>query len=351
MARENRETTDHYALLGVRTDASADEIKRAYRKLAVELHPDRNPSEEAEARFKTITLAYQTLSSERRRKRYDEEQRRRRGSIVLWQGPPARTRGDDLKYRLELSFEDAVRGATVSIRVPRKATCDRCDGSGAAIERAPSRVPRCAECDGKGKVVDTRNRPQVCGRCDGRGREPIEACPDCGGEGRRPQEEPLEVPIPAGIDDGRRLRLAGWGDDGRAGGDGGNLFVVVTVAPHPLLRRDGDDVQVDVPVDVVALLLGGTVRVPSVDGPAEVTIPPCTRPDTRITLAGKGVPREKGRGDQIVTLRATFPTGLSPEQRAALGRFASSGNADGGGSKPREIREYEAALRALYGTS
>lgn len=317
---------DFYALLGVSGDASVEEVKRAYRKLAVELHPDRNQTPGAEDRFKEITLAYQTLSSPARRKRYDEERLRSTRRVVLWKGPPARTRGDDLTYRLEISFEEAVLGAMRNIQFPRKATCGECGGSGAELERAPSRIPPCADCGGRGKIEgDGARRPRACERCQGRGLEPIEACNACNGEGRRGQTDTLDVPIPAGIETGRRLRLSGWGDDGPGPGDNGNLLVVVTVADHPLLRRDGDDVLIDVPISFAQALIGDEITVPTVDGLVEVKVPPGSNDGTQLKLKGRGVMRpDATRGNQIVKLEVVMPGALTEEQRKALAAFAKA---------------------------
>jgi molecular chaperone DnaJ len=314
--------SDHYSLLGVSRDATAEEIKRAYRKLAIELHPDRNPS--AEERFKEITLAYQILSSPARRKRYDEEQRRMGGRMELWKGPPPRTRGDDLSYRLDVTFEQSITGTTSSVTFPRKATCGECGGSGALLDRAPTRVPPCADCGGSGKSGDGR-KTAACERCHGRGLEPIEACTACGGTGRREQSETIEVPVPGGIEGGRRLRLAGWGDDGASGGENGNLFVIVTVGDHPLLSRDKDDVKLELPITFVQALLGDEVSVPTADGPVTLKVPPGSSADTLLKLKGRGVKKSDGsRGDQLVRLQVLFPDSLGKEQRAALEELAKS---------------------------
>lgn len=333
---------DYYALLGVTADAPLDEIKRAYRKLAVELHPDRNPAPEAEERFKVLTLAYQTLSTPARRKRYDDERRRASRSLVLWKGPPKKERGADLTYRLEISFEEMAVGTSVPITFPRKATCGECGGSGAALDRAPSRVPPCADCGGRGKVDADGRRPRTCDRCQGRGLEPIEACSACGGEGRKPQNESIDVPVPAGIESGRRLRLAGWGDDGTGGGEAGALFVAVTVADHPLLKREGDDVASEVPIALAHALLGGEIQVPTVDGLVDVKVPPLSAPGTVLKLKGRGIKRpDDKRGDHVVKLDVVFPAELTAAQRDALEKLAEAS-----GGEPK-LREYRRILETL----
>ncbi len=336
---------DFYSLLGVASDASIDEIKRSYRKLAVELHPDRNPSPEAEERFKELTLAYQTLSTPARRKRYDDERRRASAKLVLWKGPPKRERGADLTYRLEIVFEQMALGTLVPITFPRKATCGECGGSGAALDRAPVRVPPCADCGGRGKIEGDGRKPRTCERCQGRGLEPIEACAACGGEGRKTQNESIDVPIPAGIESGRRLRLAGWGEDGPGGGEPGALFVAVTVAEHPLLRREGDDVTCEVPIGLAQALLGAEIRVPTVDGVVDVKVPPASSPGTTLKLKGRGIRRpDDKRGDQMVKLDVLFPSDLTAAQREALSAFATT--------RPPEadakVRDYLALIAKLH---
>lgn len=311
---------DYYALLGVSPSASEEEIKRAYRRIAVELHPDRNPS--AEERFKAITAAYQVLSTPRTRRAYDDE---RADSIRPWRGPPRRTAGADLRYRLEVAFEDAVRGITATLEVRRRRTCAGCAGSGARGASSLMKAPRCRDCRGKGRLTDARGRARACARCHGRGIEPIERCPVCDGAGRVEAIESLDVEIPAGIGDGKRLRLRGFGDDGAGGAPAGDLFVVVSVPEHPFFVRHGADVHLEMPVALVQVLLEEEILVPTPDGDAPVKLPRTARTGTKLTLEGKGVRDEEGgRGDLVVTLTVVPPDRLSPREREALLAFRES---------------------------
>lgn len=314
---------DLYSLLGVLPEASELEIKHAYRKLAVDLHPDRNPDESVAVRFKEITNAYQTLSSPAKRKRYDDERRRALEKRIPWKGPLRRERGADLRYRLTVPFQTGVKGGAATIDVRRKRTCPDCKGSGA--DKAVSVAPPCRACDGAGRIVaGSKTRP--CERCQGRGIEPIEACRACDGEGRYERNDTLEVPIPGGVDPGRRLRLAGWGDDGVAGGETGDLFVIVGVGEHPLLRLgEAFDVECDVPVSWPQAMLGAKVPVPTVDGVLDLDVPAGTFDGAVLRLAGRGAIKPDGsRGDQLVHVEVVMPADLTPEQKAALDAFAKT---------------------------
>lgn len=319
VARSRR--PDFYEVLGVAPHASDDEIKRAYRKLAIDLHPDRNPT--SEERFKQVTLAWQTLSTPARRLAYDEE---RLASLANpWKGPPRKAPGADLRYRLEVSFDDAIKGTTVSLDVRRKWTCPACGGTGARGGAGLMAAPKCRDCKGRGRITDSRGKINACARCHGRGFEPIECCDSCEGTGTVEQIEEIEVPVPPGIETGARLRLAGFGDEGTSGGATGDLFVVVTVPEHPLLLREGLDVHVTVPVSMVQVLLGEEVDVPTPDGDVRVKIPATAKNGMRLTLEGHGVRGANGkRGDEIITLQVLPFDGLTDAQLDILRTFRAT---------------------------
>lgn len=337
---------DLYTLLGVEPAASSDEIKRAYRKLAIELHPDRNADEKVVERFKEITAAYRTLSNAAKRRRYDDERRRAANPVRKWEGPPRKERGNDLRYRLEVPFEVGVAGGQRTIEVPRQRTCDVCRGAGA--ERvAPGNVPPpCRDCDGAGRVVaGARTRP--CERCSGRGLEPLEACRACGGSGRTEKRETVQVEIPAGSGSGRRLRLEKYGDDGTGGADAGDLFVLLSVADHQLLRLDGFDLELDLPVPWAQAMLGTEMPVPTLDGVQSVKIPPGTLDGAVIRLEGKGAPtsgkKDGPRGDQLLYVEVVVPEELDDAERAALQSFAAARPPQ---REPR-VKEYLAVIAKL----
>lgn len=337
---------DLYALLGVKPEASADEIKRAYRKLAVELHPDRNGDPAAAERLKDVTAAYRTLSSAVRRRRYDEERRRAAGLRRRWEGPPRKARGSDLRYRLVVPFETGVRGGTHAVEYPRQRTCGACGGTGAegTSFRSGGALPPCSDCDGAGRIV-VGVGTRACTRCEGRGVAPLECCGSCGGRGRVEARESVEVTVPAGIGTGRRLRLTGYGDEGAGGGGPGDLFVLVTVADHGLLRLAGSDVECDVPVGWAQAMIGTEVPVPTVDGVREVRIPPGTQDGAVIRLPGLGAPiaASRGRGDQLVHVEVVLPGSLGVAEREALEAFARVHPPE---SEPA-IRDYLAAVARI----
>ena len=334
---------DLYALLGLSPDATAEQVKLAYRKLAVELHPDRNDDEKVVERFKEITAAYRTLSSAPKRKRYDEERKRAANPARKWMGPPKKERGNDLRYRLEVDFETGVRGGERQIDVPRQRTCEQCRGVGAERVAAGNVAPPCDDCDGAGKIVaGTRLRP--CERCGGRGIEPLEACRACDGAGRVERREALGVEIPAGIGSGRRLRLENHGDEGTSGGATGDLFVLVSVGDHPLLRLAGHDIECDIPVGWAQAMIGVEMPLPTVDGVEMLRIPAGTQDGAMIRLPAKGAPQLDGRrGDQLVYVEVLLPEDLSAAERKALEAFAAAHPPE---SEPR-IREYLAAVGRL----
>jgi molecular chaperone DnaJ len=359
---------DYYRVLGVPETASAKEIKSAFRKLSRQYHPDANPGDaSAEERFKEVSAAYDVVGDADKRKEYDEVRRlgpaaagfpgggggpggfggfqfqdgadlgdllgnlfgrggrgaggRRRGT-----GPH---RGQDLETELHLTFEDAAAGVTTAVHLTSDAPCSTCHGSGARPGTSPV---TCATCGGSGAVVDDQGPfafSQPCPTCGGRGVRIEDPCPTCHGSGveRRPRE--VKVRIPAGVDDGQRIRLKGRGGPGRNGGPPGDLYVVVHVSPHPLFRRSGRDLTITVPITFAEAALGADIVVPTLaDGPVTVRLPEGTRSGRTFRVKGRGVAAAKGTGDLLVTVEVAVPSKLSSAERSAVEalRDASAGS-------------------------
>jgi molecular chaperone DnaJ len=364
---------DFYAVLGVPKGASADDIKKAYRKLARELHPDRNPGNpEAEERFKAVSEAYGVLSDDRQRKEYDEMRtlfgsgafRRsartgggfdpsdlfnfgaggtagtgadRRfggsgfsdlfGSIFSGGGGAGRrgaNRGRDVEAEVVLGFGDAVRGTTMPLTLRAPGVCDTCRGSGAKPGTQPK---RCPQCGGTGLV--TRNQgsfsfSEPCRECQGVGTIVEEKCPECRGTGGVTKARTLTVRFPPGVGDGQRIRLAGRGEPGERGGAAGDLYVTVKVRPDALFGRSGDDLTLTVPITYPEAVLGTDLRVPTMDGSVTLRVPPGTPSGRTLRARGKGVVRRNGQaGDLLVTVEVTVPEKLSDSARAALEAYAA----------------------------
>lgn len=336
---------DYYQILGVAPDADAEAIKKAYRELARKYHPDLNPNNpEAEEKFKRVSEAYAVLSDDQRRAEYD--QMRRMGGaagpgsgftfriedlfgaggpeglfeqIFGFGGPagarargPRRSRGADLHAQVTIPFELALRGGPYDLRLPLPEACTTCGGSGSA---AGSVV--CSVCGGRGLVEQMRGSVQfarTCSACGGSGRSPGPACAACGGSGTRTVQRELRVTIPAGIESGTKLRLAGKGEPGRGGGPAGDLLLEVSVAPHPTMERRGDDVISRVKIAAVDAAAGAVIPVDTIDGPVEVKVPPGSQSGQKLRLKGRGVKRRDGsRGDHFVELLIQLPK-LTPEQ-------------------------------------
>jgi molecular chaperone DnaJ len=363
---------DFYAELGVSSTASANEIKKAYRKLARENHPDANPGNaQAEAKFKAVSEAYGVLSDPEKRKQYDEARKLyasgfggRQGGFGGFGGPgggfdigdlfggaqtggtsglgdlfgglfgnrrPGATtanrprRGADVETEVRIDFSEAVRGATVPLRLSSPVSCPTCHGSGAK----PGTRPRaCATCAGSGLV--TRNQgafafSEPCPDCRGRGQLIDEPCPDCRGEGVSTRSRTLTVRIPAGVSDGQRIRLAGQGEPGRQGAAAGDLYVVVHVNPHRLFGRSGDDLTITVPVTFPELALGTTLTVPTLDGKVSLKVPAGTGSGRTFRVRGKGVSKKDGSsGDLLVTLQVAVPSKLDGKAAEALADYAKA---------------------------
>ncbi|MGN6607416.1 MAG: molecular chaperone DnaJ [Jatrophihabitans sp.] len=354
---------DYYKALGVAKDADAGTIKKAYRKLAQQLHPDKNPGDaKAEARFKEVSEAYDVLSDPAKRKEYDETQAMFAGGGFrpgagggfgggggmpfdvsnlcggganlgdlfdgLFSGGrsgrragPAR--GSDLQAELRLDFADAVRGATLPLTVTAPGTCRTCGGSGAKPGTSPRTCPRC---NGSGHVSTNQGGfgfSEPCRDCRGTGRLIDDPCPECRGAGVTNQTRTITVRVPAGVRDGATLRLAGKGAPGERGAPAGDLLVTVRVAPHPLFGRTGNDLTLTVPVSFAEATLGATVRVPTLDGAVSVKVPAGTPSGRTLRVRGRGVPAAKNPGDLLVTVEVAVPQRLSNDAKAALEAFAA----------------------------
>ena len=345
------EKKDYYDVLGVSRHADAAELKRAYRKLAMELHPDRNPgNKEAENRFKEASEAYQVLCDPERRALYD-----RYGQVgptagfssgfsdvgdifsafsdifgdIFGRGPGgarAPGRGADVETRLDISLLEAAAGVTKEVKILRRAPCGTCRGSGAL----PGSEPEiCQRCGGRGQVMHSQGFLMIsmaCPVCRGEGRVVRKPCNKCDGTGLENQEDKLTITIPAGIEDGNRMRLGGRGE-AAPGGTTGDLYVHLRVQPDERFERDGADLHTEVAVSFPQLALGDNVAVPTPDGDGEIEIPPGTQPGERLTLRGRGMPRldGRGRGSVIAHLRLVVPSSMSDEEEAHLRAYAASG--------------------------
>jgi len=349
------ERRDYYEVLGVGRDADAADLKRAYRKLALELHPDRNPGDKAaEARFKEASEAYQVLSDPEKRGLYDRfghEGPRGMGFggfanvgdifsafgdifSDMFGGFPGfgggsgrASRGADLEVRVDLTLAEAATGVTKEIKVRRRVACKDCSGTGAA---PGSGRERCPQCGGHGQVVHRQGFLMIqttCPVCHGEGAVIHRPCPTCKGGGLVAAEESLQVTIPAGVDDGATLRLGGRGEAAPGGGQPGNLYVTLRVASDPRFERDGADLHTLVMLSFPQAALGAAVKVPSLAGDIEVTVPAGTQPGDTQNLRGKGMPHLQGRGsgDLVVHFKLVVPKSLSPEQEQALRAYASAG--------------------------
>jgi molecular chaperone DnaJ len=349
-------TKDYYDILGVAKDASGDEIKQAYRALARKHHPDVSHNKsEAEHRFKEINEAYEVLSDPNKRAQYD-----RFGVVGNGAGPgdfgfgagsfgdifdmffgnvsratQARPsgpqRGSDLRYDLEIALEEAFAGATKEISFNHLAQCDACKGSGA---QTGTLATPCQGCAGSGIMRTVRHTPlgqivtqATCTRCGGEGHVIEHPCQACAGRGRREIERRLTVKVPAGVDDGSRIRIAGNGEAGIRNGPPGDLYVYLTIKPHATFKRDGLDTFVDVPVSFTQAALGAALSVPSLEGDVSVTLAPGTQTGTTLRLRGRGMPSVRGnqRGDHHVTVHVMVPTKLNKRQRELLEEYAQSG--------------------------
>ena len=360
---------DYYEVLGVPRGASEADVKKAYRRLAMKHHPDRNAGDDAaEEKFKEASEAYEVLSDQEKRERYDRfghagvdgaggggfgaggftdigdifgevfgdifsGGRGRRGS----------RRGRDLEYTLDLTLEQAVRGDSVEIRVPTLAACGDCGGSGAEAGTSPS---TCQECDGRGQVRVSQgffSLQQTCPRCRGAGRVIRDPCPACHGRGRVEQRKTLAVKVPAGVDNGDRVRLSGEGEAGGQGAPAGDLYVQMRVREHPIFSREDTDLYCDVPLSFADAALGGEIDVPTLDGRVKVKVPPETQTGKMFRLRGRGAPAVRGgpTGDLLCRVVVETPVHLSEKQKDILREFKASLEANGTKHSPKEEGWFE----------
>jgi len=350
---------DYYEVLGVGREATEDDVRRAFRKLARQYHPDVNKDEGAHARFKEINEAYEVLADREKRQVYDRFGHN--GGQGFGGGPggfgiedifetffgasgrggggrrPAR--GADLRYDMEIGFEEAIFGATREIEVPRTVTCGRCSGDGAEPGTSPERCPTCS---GSGELRRVQQsifgqfvNVMVCDRCRGAGQVIASLCTDCRGRGEVQSTRKLSITIPPGVDEGQQMQMRGEGELGARNGPPGDLYIVLAVAQHPTFKRQGSDILLDVSINVALAALGGEIEVPTVDGPARLKVPAGTQSGRVLRIREKGVPhlRGHGRGDQQVRVRVDVPKQLSDEQRRLFeqlaGTFASEPTANG----------------------
>jgi molecular chaperone DnaJ len=346
---------DFYEVLGVSRSASAEDLKRVYRKLAMQFHPDRNAGDKsAEQKFKDINEAYDVLKDEQKRAAYDRfghaafEQGRGPGDFGGFtggfadifdqmfgdfmggggRGQNGASRGSDLRYNLEIALEECFRGKQTTIRVPNLAACDQCHGSGA---EAGSKPITCPTCHGRGRLRAQQGFftvERTCTSCQGAGRVIEKPCRSCAGQGRVRREKTLSVNIPPGVEDGTRIRLAGEGEVGVRGAPAGDLFIFITVAPHPIFQRDGANIHCRVPISITTAALGGSIEVPSVDGSrTRVNVPAGTQSGHQFRLRAKGmsVLRSSLRGDMYIEAAVETPRNLTKRQQELLREFEKEG--------------------------
>jgi molecular chaperone DnaJ len=351
-------TKGYYETLGVDKNASEEEIKKAYRKMALQHHPDKNSGDtESEEKFKGINEAYSVLSDGEKRRNYDMfgsagpngnsgfggmggfdqsggfsnvfgdifEEFFSGGSSSRGRGKRAQ-KGNDLRYDLTLAFEDALFGKEVEIKVRRKEGCLKCDGTGAKGGRKGGGITTCGTCNGTGQLRTQQGLfivSRTCHKCHGEGSVTKEVCTQCLGEGSTSHEKLISVKVPAGVDNGIRLRVTGEGEAGIYGGPSGDLFVLLSVSDHPYFVRDGADIHCEVPIRFTKAILGGTVSAQTIKGETTLKIPPGTQNGKTFRLKGLGFPSLKGYqiGDQIIKIRVEIPTKLTAEQKTLLEEF------------------------------
>lgn len=370
---------DYYEVLGVARSASAEEIKKAYRKLAMQYHPDRNHENGAAERFKEVKEAYECLCDPEKRSRYDQFGHAGMdggfgmgggfegfgggfpfgdifetffgggGASARRRGP---ARGTDLRYDLSIEFEEAIFGCEKELEIPRMEVCHVCSGSGAEPGTQPERCPKC---NGTGEIRRVQQsilgqfvNVTVCSNCRGEGTVVTNPCTHCHGQGRERVTRRIRVTVPAGVDDGSQIRLTGEGEPGINGGPRGNLYVVVGVQPHRYFRREANDIVIDLPINISQAALGTELEVPTVDGPTALKVPAGTQSGRVLRLRGKGVPhlRDRGRGDQLVRIMVTIPTNLSDKQRKLLKEL---GETFGEGATPQENKGFFDKVKDAFG--
>ena len=343
---------DYYEVLGVSKDASNEEIKKAYRKLARQYHPDVNKEAGTEEKFKEVKEAYEILSNEQKRAQYDQfghagpqsqgfggggfgaEDFGGFGDIfdMFFGGgrkrdPNAPQQGNDLQYTMTIEFEDAIFGKEMDIHIPKEETCDTCHGSGAKPGTTPD---TCHHCNGSGQLNVEQQTPfgrvvnrRVCHHCQGSGKLIKEKCSTCAGAGRVKKRKKISIKIPAGIHDGQQIRVTGQGEAGINGGPAGDLFVVIQVKEHDFYERDGDNIFCEMPLTFAQAALGDEIEVPTLYGKVKLKIPAGTQTGRTFRLKGKGAPNLRGyaQGDQLIKVRVITPTNLSEQQKSLLREF------------------------------
>ena len=358
---------DYYEVLGVNRDASPEEIKKAYKKLAKQYHPDLNPdSKTAEDKFKEVSEAYSVLSDDNSRARYDQFGHNDPGQggfggfsggqggfggfgggqggfggmgdifetffgggFAQQRDPNAPERGNDMRIDVQITFEEAAKGVEKEVTISRMESCETCGGSGA---KPGTKKETCSYCHGSGRIRVNQQTPfgqlrtvKPCPKCGGKGTIITEPCTDCGGSGRKRKQRKLKVNIPAGVDNGSRLRMQGEGEGGERGGGPGDLFVYISVKPHKIFKRDGDNVLLEQQINFTTAALGAEIEVPTLDGKVKLNIPEGTQTGTTFRLRGRGFPKLRGygRGDQHVKVKVVTPTRLSHEQKELLRQLES----------------------------
>lgn len=342
---------DYYEVLGLGKDASADDIKKSYRKLARQYHPDVNKEADAESKFKEVKEAYDVLSDDGKRSTYD-----RFGHVDPNQGmgggggaqdfggfgdifdmffgggggrrdPNAPQRGNDLQYTMTVEFKEAVFGKETEITIPRTETCDTCHGNGAKPGTKPE---SCSVCKGSGQQEVVQNTPfgrmvnrRACNNCSGTGRVIKDKCGTCHGAGKVKRQRKINIRIPAGVDDGAQIRMSGEGEGGLRGGPAGDLYIVIRVKSHEFFEREGDDIYCEVPLTFVQATLGDEIEIPTLTEKVKLKVPAGTQTGTYFRLKGKGVPKLRGygQGDQHVKVTIVTPTNLTDEQKDLLRQF------------------------------
>lgn len=363
---------DYYEVLGVDKNADEKDIKKSYRRVAMKYHPDRNPDDpEAEEKFKEATEAYDVLMDGEKRQAYDQFGHAGVDSSMgggaggfggsnfsdifgdvfgdifggggRGRGPGGPQRGSDLRYTLDISLEDAVKGTTVEIRVPTLVGCETCDGSGAKKGSTPT---TCGTCGGVGQVRMQQGFFQVqqtCPTCRGRGQSISDPCTDCHGQGRVEKTKTLSVKVPPGVDTGDRIRLSGEGEAGPEGGPPGDLFVQMSVKQHPIFERDGKNLYCEVPITFVDAAVGGELEVPTLDGRVKLKIPAETQTGKLFRLRGKGVKPVRGGsvGDLLCRAVVETPVNLNKQQKEMLREFQDSLGEGGKSQSPRQTSWFE----------
>jgi len=349
---------DYYEVLGVGKDASGEDVRKAYRKLARQYHPDVNKAADAEVKFKEVQEAYEVLNDDQKRATYD-----RFGHVDPNQGmggggfnggdfgggfndifdmffggggggrrnPNAPQRGNDLQYSMTIEFKEAVFGKELDITIPRTESCDRCHGSGAKPGTKPE---TCTVCKGSGQQEVIQNTAfgrivnrRVCSACNGQGQTIKDKCGECHGSGKVKKQRKIHIKVPAGVDDGAQLRVSGEGEPGTKGGPAGDLYIVIRVKSHEFFEREGDDIYCEVPLTFAQAALGDEIEIPTLTEKVKLKIPAGTQTDTYFRLKGKGVPKLRGygQGDQHVKVVIVTPNNLNDEQKDLLRKFAGLG--------------------------